>query len=311
MAYGTSLITGLDLTAYTADKPTFAAENILWGDNGTITSRWTAGGTNGESDITNASYPTINARDGYTHKHTRPDAASRYRYLNFRTTVEDTFNYFFLHLNPASLDVATALTLQICSAGDGDFTPAVDVYPIVGGDFKNPAVYRRFYPEVRISGDAAGVKRLFSGVEYFRLKFDAGVGNTHTPQVNEVMIGTQTQLHKAMWRPFDDNAATSSAGVFISKSGIKTRNVHYKGMKTVDANLIIISAAQRASIIQSYIDMGYGTRPFLWCPFPQTPANTWLVTSDNEDFDFPEVDVNERPFKLLATEQGGSLLRSE
>lgn len=311
MAFSSALITSTDHTKYLADRPMLCGHNILRGDGATITAKWTAAGTKDGSDIVATGYPCTRLYDGFVHLDTRPDAADQVRYLNFSASADVAFNYFFMHLNPSSLHASSTITLEVCTDGDGYFSPATAIEPIAATSYVAGA-YRCFYPEVRISGDNAGDQRLFSGMRYWRVGFDAGAGNTHTPQVNEIMIGLSTQLHHYPYRPFDKYAQIGAGSVFQSRNGVSTEYINFVGKKFLSADLVLASDAQVTAINTWHGYTGYGVRPFLWSLSPYVDVQAWLMRLRSfEEFSLPEVDVNEHPYKLEAEEQGGRMVVDE
>lgn len=311
MALTSAIISTPDSTNRAANLP------VLCGDKfGCVaaTCKWNDAGTWADDSLTDSDYPVTALTDGLLSPYTKPSSAKQVWYLVFYSSAESIIDYMFFHYNTATFDVATRalLTLGFCTDGDGLFTPETVVTTVVESEI-GTGESRHLFLDFAESGDPAGTQRRYSGAKYWRLKFDATGGYTHTPQVNECWFGRQQQLASRPLRPFaaDGQNFLTTAADFRSDGGVLTRYKMASGIRKLAAKIPLLTTAQITKMKDFWSQCDYGVEPFIWCETPGTTPAIIYHADDPGEFPIEETDYGISEVDISATEQGGSPYSAE
>ena len=170
---------------------------------------------------------------------------------------------------------------------------------------------RSIYLDLHESGDGAGERYQYTGVEYMRITYDAGGGNAHTPAVYEVWAGQQRQLAFNPLYPYGASDDDSLIEVWESDNGVDGTYKKYSGRKSLEAELHLGDSTQAGKIASWRADIGYGHRPFIWTETPSSPVPYLMRLRDPNQFRMPRIGPNVRTYSLSAIERGGSLYVDE
>jgi hypothetical protein len=322
MAFSSAIIGGADSANFVKGYPIMAANKhaVM-----ATTAKWNDAGTWTDADLTDADYPITALTDGFLNIGTKPQSALQVWYLVFHHLVVSwPIDYVFLSFNQASLHASTVITLQFCNDEDGIFTPATDEYSLAA--LWTSSVDRTFCAQLCLAGDPAGAQRRMQ-TKYWRLKIDAGAGNTNKPVFYEAWFGRQRQLPSPPLYPYASEASLcggaygSYCGDFKSDGGLISRYSKGTGGRILRATIPLTSTSEIEQLVAFWRECGYGSKPFIWCQngyygvypssYPSVNAPILMLADDPGEQLFEQSEYGLSQVEISATEQGGKTIESE
>ncbi|MBH05178.1 MAG: hypothetical protein CMJ20_02535 [Phycisphaeraceae bacterium] len=277
MAYTTTdLSAAAQTTAATAGKPFILPAgrvgNGLSTHIGDTTITWDTNAT-ATSDIAEADYPTSRLYDGHSHLKTRPNISSgsvSAVYLHIVTEIPtlDTIYIGGHNLNTAGAN--PTMTIEI--ADNAAYTSNLITLISFAG-FSASKDARLCFFNLGPAGGGSTIKQ-YGEVTHARIKITHGTGNfTTKPEIGEIVLGTREQLSQRPDVPFDDQAFSSDAVDFRSKSGILTRYIRNTGQRSFahrhsPTGSDAYGLDDLTTIRNWYKNTRRGVEPFIYVPDP-------------------------------------------
>jgi hypothetical protein len=284
------------------NKPVLVGSNVLrpelvnsmqWRQGG----QWSAG-----TDETDADGQTKAAGDGYTGRKTYPDALQTTWYFMMKWTTTASFdcaaiighNFSGLALTTCQLQVADNTAFSTNLRTIASWTPGTSTKRLVS---------------LALDHDAGGA-RVYSGVEYARLKLVSG--GSIRPRIGELILGTQVQLSFKPDDDYDPHGQVSGVALTESYSGVVSGVTHYRQRRELDAALTLHDSTEAAKVTTWWTDCRGGTRPFLWIDDPTSgPQSAALMAMPEPEARLPYESANVRSSRIKAVEQGPDFVALE
>jgi hypothetical protein len=267
MPYALGSYSASETAAFNADNPLVIGHNAL---RDVVDARWTAAGTQTDTDITSTVHYAYRAYDGRAVSPTRADAPGS-------STI-----YFNVQISPSSIDTCallflrsfpdTTVTIQI--ADDAAFTTNVV-------DFLGPVAASTGLPRLARSFEGSR----YDDVEFIRVRFvkASGTYNAATiPMISEFFIGTGRILGLGWDYGSDMDPVSVEASEYEARSGDTTRYVMHRGRYKVRHSQILsgenfhgLDDVATVRLIASE-SLGY-TRPVLYIPRPSSAVDRAML----------------------------------
>jgi hypothetical protein len=299
VAYGSAEISATDLALFADDKPLLLGKNYLrdvsdldWRESGSFS----AG-----ADAPHADGPTTYAYDDQDYLQTYPATSPNTWYLIIdfgasNLAVVDSVVILNHNLNTEGVTVS----VEFCTAQDGDFSPAQTAATDTPSSDKRLAFLELYH-----TGSTA---LRYSDVRYMRLKF---TGTTIQPKLGEVIIGRRRQLKRGPHGAHDPKNLRSKVGLFDSNSGVLTSYEYHRNRQYFAA----LIRAHEAAYITDWetffeTDTEGGTLPFIWIAQPTTtPSDALWLQMPDPALNGPYRNWTERAFALgQSMEKGPNFL---
>lgn len=296
MSYSSAQLSATIIALHNADKPCIVGDNQLR----TLTSstcQWrTTGSWASGSDGTDANGAIDYLADGFSDTRSYPSSAQDPWYLifDFGSPGIAFDSVFILNHNLNSIS-GMVVTLQIADSNTYVTNLATLATWTPGSSNKRL---------VALEMDHVGSSiRQYSAVRYVRLKFDPSTGAI--PKVGEVIFGNRKQLKHNPTIPWDEYERKSVFTETISYSGRKSKVVHYRGQRMMQAALHPAESSYITDLWNFYkTDTVHGTLPFMWVDQPHTSPQGANFLQMDPSFSFPRQGPNLRELVLKAEEQG-------
>ena len=286
-AYGAGVV-----EAVNRDCPLFVGYNVL---RGAYDARWTSGGTQGGTDITDSGSPARRAWDG---RGTRATG-----FLGTGSTI-----YFNAEIPPSTIDTLAIIfagsyppaTVTVQIADDGDFT--TNVVNIAG-----PLTGETGCRIVRTPADGPR----YEDVEFIRIRFSAEAGTFSTaiaPRIVEFFAGLGHPL-SANWEPgSDQDPSRSKASDSEPQSGDRVRYPMHHGRHVAGHTHVLsetgVGGLDDVASVRAVNDDARGnTRPILYIPRPASIPRKALLGFPRPGLDIPHVDFDTYDYDFRFREQ--------
>jgi hypothetical protein len=177
-----SAIPSGEISALTDDAPLIMATNVL--DTATQV-KWTAGGTEGEADITDTTQPVTRVRDRYLHLGTtRTPGSAATHYFNFSLLDAVDFDCIFLRIGSAA--AISSIDFQTAAAGTFASPTTHKTWTALSSVTSNGA---------RLVGLSLNSNQRFSGTGYGRIVFSMGASSS-APSIYELWLSRRRQISR-------------------------------------------------------------------------------------------------------------------
>lgn len=295
MAWSSADLSADEIALAAADKPLMVAVHALESPQ---IARWDADGSLAAgADISATGFPATRAYDRLTGLRTKPNAAATTQYLAFQLAASPAaFDCIFIQDH--NFGAIGGLTVSVEIANTADFVTGLAEIAswTPGGSNARLA-------DLVLGGATA---QRYSGVPYLRVKI---TGGSHTPEIGEVWAGKRTQLRYFPDVPYDRLALASDTASHVTRSGIETRTVRYRGQRIIEAPFTMSLPADHADITTWFADCAHGTKPFVWCERPASaPADFNIALLQEPRLMMPLSGPFARSFTLTALENGPDFL---
>lgn len=269
--------TASDIGLSTGDVTAWTVEDANDSDD-LVSAIWTQTGNSYDDDESATDYEGLYAHDGHHYKGSKPDAVQNTWYLSFSRRSQSSvsispginFDVALIVVDADSIEDDTTIDLQVDT--EGSFTsPLTLTTGLTGADLTGNRLFLVTLDHV------ATTAKYYSGVQYWRLKFDKGTGAAIQPIVYELWLGSRFQLAHHFLRPYDPEPYDVMVDAFESRNGVQTEIEHYTGRRLLQGMVPIFETAQ-INAAESFLRYTrYGARKFLWIPEPYSNPNECLI----------------------------------
>lgn len=296
MAYLSAEISAADIALYEADRPILLGTNAMrpaFAD-GTTTHRWNQTGSFATADSSASMYGAAYGGDDGSHVLTKPDSAqAAWYYLMGFATGQSFDSLVIINHNLGS----TSATVVLEIADDSAFTTnLVQLCTVTPSDDSRIVELELFH--------TGSVARLYSGVEYARLKIT--YAGTDTPQLGEVILSQRLQLSREPADPYDVRNLRGESVLVSSNSGVQTRYVWSKGRRHISARITEVESSGWYAVADFFRDdCDYGQHPLVWIDAPYTePEKAAWMHWERAELIGPYDGHEARTFQFSLVEQG-------
>lgn len=150
----------------------------------------------------------------------------------------------------------------------------------------------------------------YSNVRYALLEITTA-GTAFIPQVGEVLFSSRRQMVRGALLPYDPDALSRRTADFVSRNGVTTRYVFFKGQANLVGDIVVENAADAAIISSWWSDSGFGIYPYLWVERPNSAPSLAYMMFFAGDTRFPFLANAARKWSFAAVENGSPFAGNE